>query len=61
VEFLQNGIGGGPYGGAIVVVVTADEMIDFAHQFLGALGSARRMVLSVMSPKTRSTWFSQLA
>jgi hypothetical protein len=61
MQFFKDGIGGGgPLEGLAVGVARGDEVVDALHEFfLTLVKDPRRMALSVISAKNRSTWLSQ--
>jgi hypothetical protein len=57
MQLLKDRIGrGGPAKGLAVAVVVRDEVIDALHELPDAGERTRRMALSVISEKKRSTW-----
>lgn len=53
---FQNGIcGGGPSERLAVGIVLSDELIDAMHELLELVNEPRRIALSVIKAKKRST------
>jgi hypothetical protein len=57
MKLLEDRVSGsGPAKGLGVRVVVGDELIDALHELLDAVNEPRRIALSVISAKNRSTF-----